>query len=168
MSDHRQSGINRPFSWLKKVLQITEKTVAPDTLLSGVNPTVDVFGWERFLPERAVTTAAGSTTTTRLLPVPEGEAHLFLACDISHDDPIGSKDMSLQYENELGNQVALERTAGLNANFFITLTRPILVTAGNNLMGVSRNAIAVGSNFIIRGMFIRLEPGEYLYGSPFG
>ncbi len=160
--------IKRSFLWLRRSLEIIDKTTLPAEILGEVRPTLDLFGWDLPVYEFISTVAAGVATTTRLAPVPEGETHLFCACDISHNDPVGSKDMSIQLENVGGSQVALTQTVGLNANFFVALRRPYLVTAGSNLMGVSRNAIALGSQFTIRAMFIRLTPGEYLPGTPFG
>ncbi len=165
----QRSGINKSLMWLRKVLQVTEPTDTPDRISPLLQPAIDVFGWDFPITqvEQEITQAAGVTTVTRLATPPEGEAHLYLACDISHDDPL-SREISIQFENQANLQTALTSTVDTAAGFSVALNRPILVPAGSQLMGVSVVAIAVTEVFTIRGMFIRLDAGEYFGASPFG
>ncbi len=167
----QRSGINKSLMWLRKVLQITEPTDTPDRVSPLLQPVIDVFGWDVpfTLIEHVTTVAAGVTTTTRLPAPPDGEAHYYIACSISHDDPT-DRVISVQIENQTDNQTALTtpNATAIAAGFDVALHRPFLVPAGSQLMGVSTTAIAVTENFTIRGMFIRLDAGEYLGASPYG
>ena len=155
--------IKRSLFWLRQTLRITEKTTLPGEILGEIRPTLDSFGWERLsVPVPITATSAGATTLVELPLVPDDEAHYFIAAHITHDDPVGSKDYSLMLVDVRGNRFALTRTIGQSQNFFLELGRPILVPPGGRLAGVSRNAIAGGSNFVIGGLFARLDIGEYL------
>jgi len=160
--------IKRSFTWLRRSLEIIDKTTLPGQILDEVRPGLDTFGWDVPEYEFVTTATGGATNLTRLPNVPEGEAHLFLACDVSTDDPVGTKDVSIAIENIANSNVTLEGTVSIPAGSFLSLTRPILVTSGSNLMGLARIAIPIGQIFTVRGMFIRLQPGEYLASSPFG
>lgn len=161
--------IKRSFVWLRKVLRITEKTTLPGQILGEIQPALDTFGWDLPPIEFVSKTTPGITTATFLPVVPEGEAHLFFACDVFHSDPVGSKDIAIVYVKQVLEEVGIAGTLD-NAveKFLITLGRPMLVPAGSGLAGRATTSIAAGSDFIIRGLFVRLKPGEYLTASPFG
>ncbi len=164
-----RSGINRALMWLRRTLEITEQTDSPQVLSEELRPVIDVFGWERAAnPVHQIRSNPGATTAVALDAVPEGEAHYFLSCAISHDDPVGSKDMTILFADRNGLVSQLTSTAGVAANFFRVIERPILVGPGARLQGLSRNAIAGGSNFLIQCHFIVLPIGEYFSGSPYG
>ncbi len=164
-----RSGINRGLMWLRKTLQITEETESPQVLSETLRPVIDVFGWDLPPIQNESVATAGVTVITRLPAVPEGESHLIFACDISHDDGVGSKDISIRYENEAGNEVSVHSTVdNVVDSFLIAMDRPILVRAGDRLIGRARSSIAAGSDFTIRAFFYVLQPGEYLAGSPWG
>lgn len=167
MSEHSQSGINRAFSWLKKTLQITEKTVAPDVLLAGVRPTVDVFGWERLsgLGPTAVETATGTLAADIVVldPVPEGIARFVIYASCSHNDPAGLF-LNLQVRGSgvdigLSDQLFLQ---GQQSPIRLGLTRNILLQPGEQLICRSHIAPAAGTGLFIRMKFVDLDPGEYL------
>jgi len=155
--------VKRAFVWIRKTLRIIDRTTLPAEILGEIRPTLDTFGWDRLAStEFATASSPGATTLVQLAAVPEDEAHLFVAAHVTHDDPVGSKDITLMLEDLGGNRTALTTTVGPNASFFIALLRPILVAPGARLIGVSRNAIAGGSNFVIAGLFARLDVGEYI------
>ncbi len=169
----QRSGINKSLMWLRKVLQITQPTDTPDRVSPLLQPVIDVFGWDFPVTqvEQAITQAAGPTTVTRLATPPVGEAHYYIAVDIFHDDAVttgGVQIVAINFENQLNLQTALVNSQAAGVGVSISLDRPILVPAGSQLMGVSLTSIAVGSDFTIRGMFIRLDAGEYFGASPFG
>lgn len=161
--------IKRNFVWLRKVLRITEKTTLPGQILGEIRPALDTFGWD-LPPIQFVSQSTPGVTTATILPVvPEDEAHLFFACDIFHDDPVGSKDIAILYRKGTIEEVGVQGTVdNVVEKFLVTLPRPMLVQAGSSLMGRATSSIAAGSDFIIRGLFVRLKPGEYLAASPFG
>lgn len=167
MSEHRQSGINRAFTWLKKTLQITEKTVAPDVLLTGVQPKIDVFGWERLsgLGPASIETVTGAliTDVVVLSVVPEGVARFVIYASCSHNDP-GGLALSFQVRGS-GVDIAI------NADGFsampvqpmrVGLERNILLQPGEQLICRSNQAPAAGTSLFIRMKFVDLDPGEYL------
>lgn len=168
-----RGGINRAFSWLKKVLEITEVTNAPDVLLPTVQPELDVFGWERLEEmETQVQSTAGVTFAVSLETVPEGEMWYVVAAELTHDEG-ASKDLTLVLVNRVGVEVALITTSGTPQFFRRSLgsnsgTSPIIVPQGWTLRGVSRNQINIGFTFQISAHFQRIAVGEYVPGSPYG
>ncbi len=166
----QRSGINKSLMWLRKVLRVTEPTDTPDRISPLLQPTIDVFGWDFPVTqlEQSITQAAGATTVTRLPTPPDGEAHYYVACDIFHDEAAVTQVVAINIENQANLQVAVSPSAGAGTGASVSLTRPFLVPAGSQLMGVSIAAIPAGSVFTIRGMFIRLDAGEYFGASPFG
>ncbi len=164
-----RGGINRSFSWLKKVLEITEVTNAPDVLLPTVQPALDVFGWERFgEPETQVRSNPGVTSAVSLDTVPEGEMWFFLACAMLHNDTGSAKDVTLVLRNRLNVEIPVTNTGGISANFHRVLERPLLVPQGWQMRAISRNTINLTFDFSITGTFVRLDIGEYHPGAPYG
>ena len=126
-------------------------------------------GWSSCItPEFITATSAGSTSLVQLAVVPTGEIHWYIACSITHDDAAGSKDMYIVHEDASAKRVGLTTQIGITTDFNIALLRPVMVPAGERLAGVSRTAVAAGSDFVISGQFLRLSLGEYVPGSPYG
>lgn len=163
--------VKRLNTWLRKSLQITEKTTLPGTITGEIRPIIDAMGWDLLqFAEVAGRVTAGATTSTRLTVVPPGEAHYFLGCDITHDDG-GAHTILIAYRSASGNETTIgpvDAVAAYNAQVPAVLSRPILVLPGDGLVGNSLDSIPIGSDFTIRGHFIRLELGQYVPGSPYG
>ena len=175
MSEPRQSGINRAFSWLKRTLQITEKTVAPDFLFSGAQPVLDLFGWERLAPaivgpggpESLSANGADNADTAQFGVVPEGVMRLILRASMSTNDLLTGMTLSMQVTSG-GIAVAIAAARiepavvpGSEPARY-PLDRWILMGPGDQLGVRSSTAPAVGSRLNIRMQFVDLDVGEYV------
>lgn len=166
MSETGHSGINRPFSWLKKILQITEKTVAPDSLLPNVRTAVDLFGWERYdlgNPVAEAVTGVAASDNINLATVPEGVLRYYLHVSCGHDDALNLLNLCLQVVTD-GQTVAVAPAFLLMNELPIStgISRPILLRPGEFLRCRSAPAPAGAATLIMSASFIDLEPGEYI------
>jgi len=166
MSETGRGGINRAFSWLKKVLQITEKTVAPDSLLPDVRSTLDLFAWERLAEPVTRQFAAGAlaANVVGLPTVPDGVMRYYQYLSVGHDDPAGGGlSLSLQIRSagfDFG--VDIIHVDQLPDPMKSGITKPLLLRPGESLFCFSDPAPAAGQQLLIRGMFIDIEVGEYI------
>ncbi len=171
MSEGRHSGINRAFSWLKKTLQITEKTVAPDSLSPVVTPTMDLFGWERVADVRwDNNTGALAADIVIGALVPDEIVRIMLAASVQSDDALTA--MTLWLEQRVASSAAATTLdVGVAQPFFVgvglneievPLMRPLLMAPGDRLIGRSAPAPAAGQILRLRTRFIDLPIGEYL------
>ncbi len=168
MSETGRSGINRAFSWLKKTLEITEKTIAPDLLLPQVRPTIDVFGWER-LPEATVEnrvgTAATSTVTSTL--VPDDVVRVILEAQVVNSDAAIAINLWLRHRAvigggfEIGVSPVFEQQIGFQGAP-ASIDRIIVLQQGERLVGVSSPAPGAGEELTLTFRFIDLPVGEYI------
>lgn len=171
MSETGRSGINRAFSWLKKSLQITEKTVAPDALSAVVVPSMDVFGWERIAEAQSqnLNGGLGSGTLPASL-VPPDTIRVVLAASIETTDPLA---LNLWFEQRvalgggLDISLMLPFFAGAGTNGIrVGLPRaPVLLAPSDTIVGRSLPVPAAGTRLILRWRFIDLPIGEYILGT---
>ncbi len=165
----QRSGINRPFSWLKKVMQVTEETSAPSVLSEKVRPTMDVFGWERFQEGPVTENIAGALAADIvLLPVvPEGVLRYVMFASVMHDDPVaGGLTLSIQIRTPVG---AGSFDIGIGPAVATPIgpvkmgtDRPFLLQPGQTLLCRTTPAPAAGqrvNNLSYR--FVDLDFGEY-------
>jgi len=161
--------LKKNIAWLRKTLEIIDRTTLPGTIVGEIRPVLDALGWDLIQEtERAATTAGGSTQVARLPPVDAGEAHLFLSCSTNHDESAVSHILNLNYRDPDGTESGVSDGAAVIDEVPVVLKRPFLVLAGARLTAFSADAIPVASNLFIRGHFIRLDIGEYIPGSPWG
>jgi len=168
MSEGRQSGINRAFSWLKKTLEITEKTVSPDALSPIVVPSMDVFGWERYFECRARNVngvAAADNVFDSSVPV--DTMRLIISASVQTSD--NANALHLWFEHRVTNGgidlavsvpfLAPAGTAGMRVG---GSDWPILLCPGDRLAGRSSPAPAAGQNISMRIRSVDLRVGEYM------
>jgi len=165
--------IKRAITWIRKTLEITEKTELPGTIDGKIIPALDAFGWERGAELEFVTAAAAGVTTIVQLPnVPEGEAHYFLSCHLTHDSVEGARQMAIAMRidpDAVASGVSITSTVLVTQFHFLAMQRPILVPPRGRLIGrVDALNIPAGRTFTIAGQFLRLPIGEYVTGSPYG
>ena len=165
MSESGRSGINRPFSWLKKVLEITEKTTAPDSLLANVQSTMDVFGWER-CPEATFETGTSGVgaSNVQFVVVPPGFIHLYIQASvrITVAGPfnvwVGLRGPAA---GPVGTVAVSPVAAAILAQKVAPLFRPVIVSEGFQLEARSEAAIVAGT-LILEAFRIVLPAGEYI------
>ncbi len=169
MSNKGRSGINRALSWLKKTLEITEKTTAPDTLMAGVRPIIDTFGWERLSAEGGAENQNNQSNLgvdqAILAAVPEGTMRYVIFASASHNDPVaGGLTLTIQIKTVDALDIGI---AGPVIDCPISPTRlaktePFLMAPGEQLLSRSTPAPAAGQRIFIRAKFVDIPVGEYV------
>lgn len=164
MSETGRGGINRPFSWIKKVLEITEKTVVPDSQLPDVRATIDVFGWER-LQSVTLQTAIGTAVTTIFsTPVPDGVIRVVLAASVEHDDAVVSHTLWIDQEHDfllIGVQTP-RLMIGNTPPVKLGLMRRLVLRPGDRVAGQASPVTGVGIDLTLRTAFVEIPVGEYI------
>ncbi len=166
----QRSGINRAFSWLKRTLQITEPTDSPDRLSPLVQPTMDLFGWERLVQQEPVTVVGALASDTVLSAVvPEGVFRLVVDASLTHDDiAIGGR---LWFEHRIarlgpvdvgvgnGTPVSLP-AAGITVKH--GLGRWLLLAPGDSLLGRSFPTPGAAEAITMLISSVDISEGEYI------
>ncbi len=165
MSNKGRSGINRALSWLKKTLEITEKTTAPDSLMADVRSTIDVFGWERMAEAEFETATSGvGGSNVQFTSVPTGVVHLYLHASVRIDVAgpfnvwVGIRGPA---RGPIGTVACSPVAAAIDAQKVSPLFRPVILPEGFQLEGRSEAAVALGS-VILEAFRIVLPVGEYI------
>ncbi len=164
-----RSGINRGFTWLRKVLQVTEETESPSTLGELVRPTMDVFGWERLAPAligagpRTEAFEAAATVATVLgSVVPVGIMRYIIRASCSTTDPAGIILTMVVRSGGVDIGIAGGRFQIFGQPARLPLERPVLLAPGERLACTSTPAPAAATALFIRYNFVDLDFGEYL------
>lgn len=156
--------------WIARALGIDRRSASGDqpvTVLDTIQPALEAKGWQALDPEFVTAGSAGPTQLVELPNVPDDEMHLFLAVQLEHD-AAATEEVAIFYATPDGNSVALQPEVSLATNIHTALDRPILVSPGDHLLGLSQTSIIAGSTFTISGQFVRLAVGEYVPGNPYG
>lgn len=152
---------------MKKVLEITERTLSPETLGELARPTLDLFGWDRLTPEgipedlNAQGTLAADLVLLAVVPDDIMRYVIYASC--SHNDPVaGGLELSLQIRIgglDIGLSAPRQVLANPNRG---GLERSILMQPGEALLCRSVPAPAAGTRLFVRYRFVDLPNGEYI------
>jgi len=158
------SGINRGLMWLRKVLQVTEETESPSVLSEIVQPSMDVFGWDRLEnPEFDTSGVAAPTIVVNGPITPEGVIRLVLHASVVHTDSTLSHFLWIDKQREVTTElVGVSNPINeVPADVDIGLDRWVWVEPGSRLRG--RAAVALGNGALVLDItFVDLPIGEYI------
>jgi hypothetical protein len=168
----QRSGINRALMWLRKTLQVTELTDAPQVLSELLRPTIDVFGWDRYSKKFSALVVGGVTIDRAIsIPVPDGEVHLITAASVESDEaPAVAATMWIEHrainpavgagvvDSAVGRPFL--KAAGLA--IAVGLERPILLIPGESVIGRIDPAPAATFRINVSLQGIILDVGEYV------
>ncbi len=166
----QRSGINRAFSWLKRSLQITEPTDSPDRLSPLVQPSMDLFGWER-LPQQEATTFLGALAadSVETLQVPDGIFRLVVNASLTHDDPLIGGTLWFEHRVDRGGALAVGLYQGVPAALLLGgitikcgLGRMLLMSPGDRLIGRSFPAPGAAEQISMIVSSVDISEGEYV------
>lgn len=167
MPCNESDKIKRALTWIRKTLDITERTNMPEGIMRNIEPTLDALGWER-RPEATSLNFVGGATDDFVITtvVPEGEMHLVIAASIESTDNANALHLWIDRRFARGSvQMAVQMPfiqpigfAGLR----VALMRPVLLAPGDRLVGRSSPAPAAATGLELRLAFIVLDPGEYV------
>ncbi len=163
--------LQRAITWIRRVLQVTEKSDAPNQVLGEIQPVIDVFGWDRFRDGIDAATATNTDANSVSLPaVPEDVLRLILnaSVDTSNDLLAFTMWIDLAIADRGGLQMSVMRpvdipiSAGINIRCGIQDT--LILRPGDILRGRCAPASGVGEAISIDVRFIDLPLGEYIRG----
>jgi len=162
----RRNGINRAFSWIKKVLEITEVSTVPELVLPEVRPTLEVFGWERRSETEANSADATENTIVTLALQPEDVARLVTAVSIEHLDITAVHTVWLTLQRgAAGSLIGIIRPAEIpisSISIPLGTSVPFLMLPGDRLSGHCDPTTPAGVVLRIKSRFIDIDLGEYI------
>ena len=163
--------VKRAFTWLRNTFRVIDKTTLPGEIAGTIGPTVNVFGWSRLElggPQSVNAQGADATNFVQLTAVPDGVQRLVLRASLETNDPLQTATLSIQVRSG-GIDIAVSIPGRVEPSVVpgstpirIGLERNLLLLPGEQLIGVSLPAPAVGSALILRYNFIDLDVGEYI------
>jgi len=163
----RLTRIKRAILWIRRALEITDKTDVPETIVNIVNPTLDVFGWERLTTRQAVQTATGAPTTTvftAAFPITDPPVIRFIIqASITHFEAAVTRKVWLNKRQpspvvEVG--IPIDRVE-IETNEKASMIGNTYIEQGEFLVGRTATAL-IASSFAIETEFIDLPIGEYI------
>lgn len=158
--------IKRAITWIRKSLDITERTNMPEGIMRNIKPTLDVFGWER-VPDVVGVALAGTNVSSQFSAVvPVDTARLVYSASVETTN------------NVLAFWLWIEHSVAASS-ILVGVMRPILTAAGTGLMrcGMDRTLImapgdrlvaranalvGVAETLAIRMRYVDLPIGEYV------
>lgn len=164
----RRGGINRAFSWVKKVLEVTEVTLVPQLVLPEVQPGIDLFGWDPPRSTNGSFVSGGATTSVLGFIVPDGFQDLIFAASVQHNEAAATHSLGIVSRGADNQSVGVETMGLVPPDTKVCLSRPFLIEPGGRIGGESATSIAVASSLFLNIRFIRIPIGEYVPGSPWG
>jgi len=161
--------IKRAIIWLRKSLDITERTDVPGSINDEIRPILDAFGWDR-LKEVENSTVSGTATTSVNGPtVPDDVIRLVVMCSVNHTDrsvlvfhhlwvdlkPPGANSVGVSRPQSVPGSAAAEEIR-------VPVQRKFLMRPGENLRARASPATGVGITLEMRQLFVDLPIGEYV------
>jgi len=161
----QRSGINRAFSWIKRTLEITQPTDAPDRVSPLVQPTMDLFGWERLSRLDSVVLAGGDNQDFILGPVSVGYT-LVVEASISQDDPLNIHIFWFEHRhlNVSSPAISVPFVVPVVAlvDVRVGLDKWLLLSPGERIVGRCTVAPSVGSAMQMQLATTEITEGEYV------
>ena len=160
--------IKRAITWIRKSLQITEKTTQPGTVDGNIVPVLDTFGWERLGGEVTVRLTQGTNVNTiSSAAVPADVLRVILEASVETDNGVLPFTMWIDHQDvEAGQPVGVMRPIDIPISALTIRCamdrRYVVMRPGDTLIGRSSPATGAGQVLRLRERFIDLPIGEYV------
>jgi len=160
--------IKKAILWIRKTLEITERTDVPASIDSKIIPTLEILGWERYADMETETQSTSDSSIISSLTVPEGTNRLYIAASVDTNDIVNQFTYWVEAWPLNGTQVGIiapNTPPTQRGTSFIRsggLPRPFLMGPGGRLRGRLSPATAGGATISIRTVFIDIPIGEYI------
>lgn len=159
--------IKRSFIWLRKVLEITEKTTLPGQILGEVRPTIDTFGWDRLNQTTTrVTSGAAASGLVQSAVTPDDVLRLVVAASVQNSDAVQAFTMWIEHNDAaVGLSTSLMRPVDIPISatqIRVGLPRMIVLRPGDTLRGRSSPDPGVGLVLALNVYSVDLPIGEYV------
>jgi len=163
--------IKKAITWIRKSLEITEKTTNPGTVGGEITPMLDALGWDRMRDADSFTVTSGANVNTiSAVAVPADTVRLVLAASVQTDNNLLAFNLWLDHFFATNStSVGLMRPVALPISAVairVGVNRPFLMAEGDILRGRSSPASGATFDLILRAIFIDLPIGEYIPGYP--
>lgn len=161
--------IKRAITWIRKSLEITEKTTNPGTVDGNIVPVIDTFGWERLGGPRTTRLTQGIAVNVIASPaVPADVLRVILEANVETNDGVQQFTFWIDHQHvEAGQPVGVMRpiTPPISAlTIRCAMDRKFLIMRpGDTLLGRSSPAPGVGLILRLRESFVDLPIGEYIH-----
>ncbi len=163
-----QDKIKRAITWIRKSLEITERTTNPGTVGGEIQPQLDVFGWERIEEVTTSIASAAAVNSVTLLAVPEGFLRLVLNASVETNDTVQAFTFWMDVlDAGSGGVTGVTRPVAIPISAVAIrsgLERPLIMQPGDTLRARCSPATGVGLLLIARQRFVNLPIGEYIRG----
>jgi len=163
--------LQRAITWIRKVLQVTDKSDAPNKVLGEIQPIIDVFGWDSLRDGIDAATASNDNANSVSLPaVPDDVLRLILNASVDTSDDVQAFTLwiDLAIAERGGLQMSVMRPVDIPVSVGINIRcgmqNTIILRPGDILRGRSSPATGVGEALSIDVRFIDLPVGEYIRG----
>ncbi len=167
----RMTKIKRAILWIRRSLEITERTDVPESIENVVRPVVDIFGWEALPRAEAAIATNPLAIAVNTAVVPPGIFRYVLNANVEHTDTITVTHrlwISKAIQNgvrvglpvdrrvaEVGENVSMDGTTYLLPGDFLFGESTLIMAAGN---------IAISIIFIDFPFDTLAGIGEYIVG----
>jgi len=163
-----QDKIKRAITWLRKSLEITEKTTLPGTIEGQITPVIDVLGWERLGELETSTAFSGNNHLVNGPVVPVGFLRFVASASVETDTVLVTELLWLDWVFSTGVITGVQTpfsaiprdAAGREVR--VALMRPIVMSPGDNLRGRCNPILAGGERITLNQIFVDIPIGEYI------
>lgn len=158
--------IKRALTWIRKTLDITERTNMPEGIMRNIKPTLDVFGWER-VPETVAVALAGTNVSSQFSAiVPEETARLVYSASVETTNDVAAFWLWIEHSVAASAiNVGLMRpilTAAGTGLMRCGMDRTLIMSPGDRLVARANTLVGAAETLSIRMRYIDLPIGEYV------
>jgi len=166
VDEQRLTKIKRAILWIRKTLEITERTDVPESIENVVRPTLDILGWERLRETISVSlsAAAPAASVQTQAVIPQGILRYVVKCSCHHSDTGVTHEVWLTKRGdpktvvEIG--IPIDRQSIQTSEFASMIGSTFLVT---DEVLFCRTRTALVANFLnLELEFIDIPIGEYI------
>ena len=159
--------IKKAITWIRKSLEITEKTTQPGTISGEIIPLIDVLGWDRYQEQTVLSNTVTASDSVTSPAVPADIMRLVTAASLETDDALVAYTLWLELTNSLSGQrcgIGPPITLPISAIPIRVslLNRRFLLSPGDTIVGRSTPAGGVGIVLRLRWTFVDFPLGEYV------
>ena len=162
----QRSGINRALMWLRKTLEITEETEAPQILSETLRPTIDVFGWDRLPGVTVESRLLSNSNAVQSSTVPADVLRLVLEASVETNDTVQAFTYWVEHiDGDFAITTGLMRPIAIPisaVSIRAGIERIVVLRPGDRIQGRCSPATGVGLNIRINTRWVELPIGEYV------
>ncbi len=158
--------INRALTWIRKALDVTQKTSAPTAFLDDIRTVVDALGWERL---NETVTSRNTGTATNVIDsgiVPEGVLRLVLSASVELNDTVQAFTVWVEHsDGTTAGSPAVMRPIQIPISaisIHAGIERIIVMREGDTMRARCSPNVGPGLEIRIVLRFVDLPIGEYV------